>query len=78
MCLAVPMKIESIANDAAVVNVGGTRQNVSIAFLDDVAEGDYVLVHAGFAINKIDEGEAKETIRLLNQLAGFSLRDAQG
>lgn len=78
MCLAVPMKIESIANDAAVVNVGGTRQNVNIAFLDDVAEGDYVLVHAGFAINKIDEGEAKETIRLLNQLAGFSLRDAQG
>lgn len=68
MCLAVPMRIESIEGDSAVVDVAGTGRSVNIAFLDDARIGDYVLVHAGFAIKKIDEKEAEETIELFNKL----------
>jgi len=66
------MQIEFIDSQMATVNVGGTRRDVSIAFIDDAAVGDYVLVHAGFAIKKIDEREAEETVRLLNKLAGHA------
>lgn len=69
MCLAVPMRIESIDGDSAMVDVAGTGRSVNIAFLDDAKIGDYVLVHAGFAIKKIDEGEAAQTIGLLNEMA---------
>ena len=70
MCLAVPMQIESIEGDMAVVGVAGTRREASVALLEGAAVGDYVLVHAGFAIRRIDETEALETARLLNELAG--------
>lgn len=69
MCLAVPMRIESIEGDSAVVDVAGTGRSVNIAFLDDARIGEYVLVHAGFAIKKIDEDEAVETAHLLNEIA---------
>lgn len=68
MCLALPMQIESIDGQMAVVNVADTRRRVSIAFLDEPKIGDYVLVHAGFAIKKIDEASAAETVTLLNEL----------
>ena len=70
MCLAVPMQIESIDGETAVVGVAGTRREASVALLENPAVGDYVLVHAGFAIRTIDETEAQETARLLNELAG--------
>lgn len=69
MCIAVPMRIESIEGATAVVDVAGTGRTVNIAFLDDARIGDYVLVHAGFAIKKIDEGEALKTVGLLNEMA---------
>lgn len=72
MCLAVPMRIESIEGDSAVVDVAGTGRSVNIAFLDDARIGEYVLVHAGFAIKKIDEDEAMETARLLNEMAALA------
>ncbi|MBT3182398.1 MAG: HypC/HybG/HupF family hydrogenase formation chaperone [Deltaproteobacteria bacterium] len=75
MCLAVPMQIEKIENESATVNVGGTKRDVNIAFLDDADIGDYILVHAGFAIKKIDEKEAEETVKLLNKMAEIARND---
>ena len=69
MCLAIPMQVESIDGDMAIVAVAGTRREASVSLLDKVEVGDYVLVHAGFAIRVLDEAEAEETARLLNELA---------
>lgn len=69
MCLAIPMRIESIDGELAVVELGGTRRHISVALLETPTVGDYVLVHAGFAIKRIDEEEAAETMRLLNEMA---------
>ncbi len=67
MCLAVPSKIIRIENDMAVVDVDGVRREVSVLLLEDINVGDYVIVHAGFALNKIDEESAKETLALLRE-----------
>ncbi|MHA1596234.1 MAG: HypC/HybG/HupF family hydrogenase formation chaperone [Candidatus Asgardarchaeia archaeon] len=67
MCLAVPAKILSIRGAKALVDFGGIRREVNIALLESPKEGDYVLVHAGFAIQKIDEREAKETIKIMKE-----------
>ena len=68
MCLAIPMQIESIDGDLAIVNVAETRREISVALLESPNVGDYVLVHAGFAIKKINEQEARETAVLLNEM----------
>ncbi|MEW6675564.1 MAG: HypC/HybG/HupF family hydrogenase formation chaperone [Nitrospirota bacterium] len=66
MCLAIPSKIISIDNNMAVVDVYGARRNVSLLLIpEDVTVGDYVLVHAGFAIQKIQKDIAQETLRLI-------------
>lgn len=70
MCLAVPGKIVSIDESnpdlrMAKVNFGGVSKDVCIQWLDDVIIGDYVLVHVGFALNKVDEKDAEETLRIL-------------
>ena len=75
MCLAVPMQIESIDGDQATVNVGGTKRDVSVALLESPSIGDFVLVHAGFAIQKIDEKQAEETVLLLNKMAAIAKSD---
>ncbi len=64
MCLAIPAAILSIAGDAAIVSVGGVKKSISLALLDDVAVGDYVLLHVGYAIGKIDPDEAQKTLQL--------------
>ncbi len=70
MCLAIPSKIIEINNLLAVVDVYGARKEVSLILLpEEAAIGDYVLVHAGFAIQKIDFKAAKETMRLQLQYA---------
>lgn len=69
MCLAVPAQVVEIVdeeNQIAKVEIGGVRRNVSVALLDSVGVGDWVLVHVGFAIQK--EEEEKQTIALLSQL----------
>lgn len=68
MCLAIPMKIESIEGTAARVTAGGSKLIANVMLIDEPEVGEYVLVHAGFAIRKIDESEALETIRALNEL----------
>ncbi len=62
------MKVERIDGEMATVGASGTATTVSRVFLDDLKTGDYVLVHAGFAIKKIDEKEAEETAKLLNEV----------
>lgn len=69
MCLAIPMQIESIDADTAIVSACGLNQSASLIFVPEAQVGDYVLVHAGFAIKQIDEEEAKKTIDLLNEIA---------
>ncbi|MDT5156147.1 MAG: hydrogenase expression/formation protein HypC [Acidobacteriota bacterium] len=74
MCLAIPGKIVEIVdveNQIAKVEVGGVRRNINTGMIDDTRVGDYVLIHVGFAMSKIDEHEAEETLRLLQELGEF-------
>lgn len=74
MCLAIPGKVVEIVdaeNHIAKVEVGGVRRAVNIGMLDDIVLGDYVLVHVGFAMSKIDEVQAHETLRILRELGSF-------
>ena len=65
MCLAVPLKITKIEGKSAVGEAGGLSQNVRVDFIPDLAVGDYVMVHAGFAIERMSEQEALEGLDLL-------------
>ena len=70
MCLAIPAEVIEIQeNDLAVVEAGGAKKRISLSLVDDVRVGDYVLVHAGFAIEIVDEREAKKTMELFEELA---------
>lgn len=69
MCLAIPARIEQLtAENNAIVNLGGVRKEISLALVEDVAVGDYVIVHVGFALQKLDEEEAEHTLALFAQL----------
>jgi hydrogenase expression/formation protein HypC len=73
MCLAVPGKVVSIDESnpelkMAKVNFGGVIKDICIQWLPDVSVGEYVLAHVGFALNKIDEKDAEETIEILKQM----------
>jgi hydrogenase expression/formation protein HypC len=72
MCLAVPVKIVSVNGDEAETEIGGVRRRVSIAFTPEAKVGDYVLLHTGYAISVIDEAEAEETLKLLEEMASLS------
>ena len=74
MCLAIPGRVVEMVDEAggiAKVEVGGVRRNVNVALLDDVRVGDYVLIHVGFALSKVDEHEATKTLRLLEELGAY-------
>jgi hydrogenase expression/formation protein HypC len=68
MCLAIPMKIEAVEGTTATVSAAGSKTNANVMLIEEPKVGEYVLVHAGFAIRKIDEAEAVETIKTLNKL----------
>jgi hydrogenase expression/formation protein HypC len=68
MCLSIPAKVISVNGMQAKVSVGGAVVNTSLHLVDDIQIGDYVLIHSGFALQKISETEALETISLLNDL----------
>ncbi len=70
MCIAIPGRVEKIEYPFAVVDFNGARRKIRIDLIDDLKEGDYVLVHVGFAIQKIDEREAKKTVELLEEMFG--------
>lgn len=69
MCLGVPGKIIEIKKNVAKVDVGGFLRDISIELCPEVSVGEYVLIHTGFAIQKVDEKEAKETLDLLKKMA---------
>ena len=70
MCLALPAQITQIfANQRALVNVGGVTKEISLALVDTVAEGDYVIVHVGYALTRLDEGEAQKTLALFAEMS---------
>ena len=71
MCLAIPVLIVSIEGAMACAEVGGVERSISLTLTPEAQVGDYVLVHAGFAISVVDEEEAQETLRLLRELADF-------
>jgi hydrogenase expression/formation protein HypC len=68
VCLAIPVKVIKIKENLAQVDMSGVKREVDVRFLEDIKVGDYVLVHAGFAIEKIDEEEAAETLKLLKDI----------
>lgn len=74
MCLSIPAKIISIDGEMSKVSIGGTIIDASLSLLEDPKVGEYVLLHTGFAIEKISEEEAAETMRYLNELAAFDDR----
>jgi hydrogenase expression/formation protein HypC len=71
MCLAIPSKITKIEDNMAVIDVDGVRRECSLLLVEDAQVGDYVIVHAGFAISKLDEAAALETLSLLKEAAAL-------
>ncbi|TNB46253.1 HypC/HybG/HupF family hydrogenase formation chaperone [Martelella lutilitoris] len=66
MCLAIPARVEAVEDgDMAIVAVGGVRKRISTALLDTVAIGDYVLVHVGYALHRLSEEEAENTLAMM-------------
>ncbi|NOJ41464.1 HypC/HybG/HupF family hydrogenase formation chaperone [Bradyrhizobium australiense] len=69
MCLSVPAEVATILpDDMAIVSIDGISKEISIALIDDLAVGDYVLVHVGYALARIDPAEAERTLQLLKEL----------
>jgi hydrogenase expression/formation protein HypC len=72
MCLAVPARIlQLIAPDLALCEMGAIQKEISVALLEEVQIGDYVLVHVGFALSRLDPEEAQETLALFSELESF-------
>lgn len=65
MCIAIPARIIRIENDTGTIDIDGIKREVSLLLVDDVKVGDYVIVHAGFALHKIDESAAMESLKVL-------------
>jgi len=76
MCLALPMRITAVDGTLATIASAGLEQRASLMLLPDAKVGDYVLVHAGFAISVLDEAEANETLELLREIGAFAPDDA--
>ena len=82
MCLAIPGRIVEIVdevNQIAKVEVGGVKRNINIGMLDkeEARVGDYVLIHVGFSMSKVDEQEAEDTLRVLREIGEFDLEFEQ-
>ncbi len=72
MCLALPVKVIEVgcgpAGEHALVDLGGVKKEISLALLDDVQVGDYVILHVGYALSKLDPIEAERTLALFSQM----------
>lgn len=69
MCLAIPAQITKLLdNQRAIVSIGGVTKEISVALLESISIGDYVILHVGFALVKLDEMEAKKTLDLFSQM----------
>ena len=69
MCLAVPMKVIEVTGNTARVEQGGVSRNVRVDFLENLQPGEYVLAHAGIAIERVRPEQAEETLRLIRLIA---------
>ena len=69
MCLGVPAKILETGDGTAFVELGGVRREISLMLVDDVSDGEWVIVHAGFALQKLSEEEAEQTLALFREIA---------
>ena len=75
MCLAIPARVvELLPNLRAIVDLGGVRKEVSIDLVDDAQVGDYVIIHVGYALGKIDPEEAQRTLDLFAELSASEAR----
>jgi hydrogenase expression/formation protein HypC len=75
MCVGVPMEVVEIAGNRAWVSAGGTKRQIRLDIIDERPEvGDYVIVHAGFAIHRIDEEVAKETLEMFKEMLSYEAR----
>jgi len=72
MCVAIPVKVIRIKDKKGLIEFGGLKKEIELSLTPDVRTGDYVLLHAGFAIQRLDEVEAKETLRLLEEMSEIS------
>jgi hydrogenase expression/formation protein HypC len=69
MCLAIPaLVVERLGDDDAVIDLGGVRKTVSLALVPEAAVGDYVIVHVGYAISRLDPAEAERTLALFAEI----------
>jgi hydrogenase expression/formation protein HypC len=77
MCLAIPARIEELTTlGNAIVNLGGVRKEISLALVDDIAVGEYVIVHVGYALQKLDQEEAERTLEIFAEMGQLDeLRD---
>ncbi len=70
MCLAIPAKVISMSESGmASVEIGGVKKEVSVSLIEDVSVGDYVIIHTGFALSKLDPEEAEKTLELFAEMA---------
>jgi hydrogenase expression/formation protein HypC len=77
MCLAIPARvIELVSADTARIDIGGVQKEISVALVDEVAVGDYVIVHVGYALTKLDPDEAQRTLAMFAE-AGIEAAGAQ-
>ena len=68
MCLALPVRVVELApGDNAIIDLGGIRKQISLALVEDVAVGDYVILHVGYALSKLDPAEAEKTLALFRE-----------
>ena len=76
MCLAIPVRVVRVgAGDTALVDLGGVRKEISIALLDNVMVGDFVILHAGYALSKLDQDEAQATLALFAEMGAAPMAE---
>ena len=68
MCLAIPVKVIKINGDKAIIDADGVQKEIGIMLLPDIKAGDYVLLHSGFAIHKVEAEDALETLKLIKEI----------
>lgn len=78
MCLAIPAEVTKLLpDDMAVVSIDGVSKEISVALIENLAVGDYVIIHVGYALTKIDAQEAQRTLELLREISAESREAAQ-
>ena len=77
MCLAIPVLIQEIEGSEAIVEIGGVKRKIGLALTPEAKAGQYVLIHAGYAIGVLDEDETRETLILLEEMAAYADKEPQ-